>query len=171
MNYRITKYDPYKRDRNGKYDENEWTSLSDLINEMQFNKAIDIYLKVENKFIELYSYILSESNIEKMIISSLEINNNYDKEYLDRITYNVDINILKTLKNGKTIDKAEILGVIRLSLREIIWCKLNWNLVYIHFGYDYYTYIGGITIANGLINSALENAIYIEEYDSPYLSI
>jgi hypothetical protein len=50
-----------------------------------------------------------------------------------------------------------------------MWCKIIWENIYIHIGYDYYTYIGGIEISKEFITNELQNGITIEKFKSPYL--
>jgi hypothetical protein len=50
-----------------------------------------------------------------------------------------------------------------------MWCKIIYENIYIHIGYDYYTYAGGININKDLIEYYRNNGMFIEEYDSPYL--
>jgi hypothetical protein len=60
--------------------------------------------------------------------------------------------------------------VCRLVLREILWCKLeSENGFYIHFGYDYYMYIGGPAPSENSIAYGRQQGLFVEEMESPYL--
>ena len=57
--------------------------------------------------------------------------------------------------------------VVRMTLREVIWCKMiGDNGVYLHFGYDYYMYIGSNIEAASL--GAPPQGMFYEEMESPY---
>jgi len=61
--------------------------------------------------------------------------------------------------------------VCRLVLREILWCKLeSTNGFYIHFGYDYYMYVGSPVSSQRAIDYGKQNGLYVEEMESPYLT-
>ena len=161
MDYRISHYNESNK-------KSQWTSISDIVKENNFEKTFDLYKNTENKYINIFKKLLEENNVEKMKVYDLEnyINNRKGiyKKLLDK-TY------LKNIKNGNEYPIKDILEVIRLCLREIIWCKIICENIYIHIGYDYYTYIGGLEIDKIFIEQELQKGITIEEYRSPYLEV
>ena len=170
-NYRITKYNPERRDKHGRYLVNDWTSISDLLKKYKYEDVIKIYKDVEDKFIEVYINILSENQIEKMKIDGLELYlDDEDTDYIEKISFDLNLHDLNWLVNENEISQKQLIDVIKLSLRELIWCKPDWGFSFISFGYDYYTYIGGVEISDELIENAKQKGIYIENYnDIPYI--
>lgn len=148
ISYRITKYNPKKRDKNGAYkDKNEWTSISDIGSEKYGNVGFEAYKKVENSYVEAIKLILIEQKIDTVKVDSIE--KNIDQGYFDvnknekfypklEIDFDKDIG---QLKNGFEIGFWEIDKTIRLILREIIWMNLISKNIKIIFGYDFYMYI------------------------------
>ena len=44
---------------------------------------------------------------------------------------------------GKAVTAQEVQALAKLTLRNAIWCKLGYKKqFFVHFGYDYYMYIG-----------------------------
>ena len=68
------------------------------------------------------------------------------------------------------ISNPVIESVSRLVLREIIWCRLGAESdFYIHFGWDYYMYIGAQKTSEKLLRAIGQLGLFIEEMASPYL--
>mgnify|MGYP004123593095 CR=1 FL=1 len=64
--YRITKYNPSKRNEQGHYlDNNEWTSISDL-------KNLDEYFKVESAYVNAILTILQHFKISRLYAVFIE---------------------------------------------------------------------------------------------------
>lgn len=148
MHYRITKYDPRKRNNEGHYlDNSEWTSIYDIGKPEFGNISYDKYETTETAYIEAIKLILGEKNIDVLMIHSLNIYNKED----DFITLrsngqlrNIDVDFttdIANLANGTLLTISEISKVIRLILRETIWMNLLYDKIKITFGYDYYMYV------------------------------
>ena len=70
--------------------------------------------------------------------------------------------------DGSILSPEQVGDVIRRILREEFWCRLEGSGGFLHFGWDYYMYIGvphrcpaAEQIAEGL-------GLYAEEFASPY---
>ncbi len=123
----ISKYDPQFR-KHGKYIADEWTDYSDIGS--PFNGKIltrEDYLLAENNYIQCITDLLILSGISSLCISNLEI-------YEDCIW-----------AEGQVVTVKEVDAVIRDWLRNVCWCKLECDDVYIHFGYDYYVYVRALS--------------------------
>lgn len=149
--YRITKYNPQLR-IDGKYLLDEWTSISDVGNIISGHEfTMQEYERVEQNYINFVTRILHVCGIKQLRINQLENHNKlnwYNKQYLD-IT--------------------QIKPFVRDCLREKCWGKLEANNFYIHFGYDYYMYMGTNILENSMQEIAKEFKLYVESYKSPYL--
>jgi hypothetical protein len=65
-----------------------------------------------------------------------------------------------SLKHGSIVQASELEDVIRLILREVLWCKLiKADRFYVHFGWDYYMYIGSTSPSSVAINHAEQKGI------------
>lgn len=149
--YRITKYNPIFRNMYGHYTAREWTDFSDVGKE--FNGVIltmDKYLYYENAYIKTAISMLKSCNINNLIIKNLEIYNN-DNLFENQIFF------LENIPNA-----------IRNILRNNFWCKLETKEFFIHFGFDYYMYIGCTLEKEKVTQIANSNHLYCEEFLSPY---
>ncbi len=153
---RISKYNPIYRDKSGSYTKEDWTSISDIGKIFEGSKlALKDYLFIENKYVDLLINILKQNDINSLIVNELEV---YEFE-----KYDSELKI----KNDKEYKNYNDIGtIIKLSLRENMWCKLlGRNNFRITFGYDYYVYVDSDNEIE--IESKLDE-IYVEDYKSPY---
>lgn len=58
--------------------------------------------------------------------------------------------------------------VITACLREQCWLKITSEDFFIHFGYDYYMYIGSVLPSERVATIAAKYGLYCELYPSPY---
>jgi len=165
--WRITKYDPKNRDENGFYQKDEWTAVSDIgqkYDDVEF--TYDSYLFYENAYVDAVIRIMRGNNVESFLIKALEkgcyIN------YPD-FSESESKRFFRSLKRNMQIPKHDVIPIIRFALREIIWCKLLSNQMFVHFGYDYYMYIGSENPLEEEINIIENNGLFVEPMVSPYI--
>ncbi|HEV2601884.1 MAG TPA: hypothetical protein VGT41_06360 [Candidatus Babeliales bacterium] len=166
FNWRITKYNPKYRNTNGVYLKNEWTSYSDI--EKQFSNEVltfDDYIKIENRYIEATRLLMKCANITSLHLDSLEISD-VDKEDVHLSASMVEV--FDRLQEGLVVDLSMLDDVVRLILREVIWGKLQTKNFYVHFGYDYYMYVGSIDRSIEAIKKIEDLGLFVEPYSSPY---
>ena len=166
--WRITKYNPLYRNSSGDYTNQEWTSYSDIgkhFGGKQFN--FEDYIEIENKYISTVLQFMNCLHLQEIEIRELE-------KYETDISYDENIdremsNLLKNIKDKATINIAVVPHLCKLILREHLWGKLVVNsTLYIHFGYDYYMYIGSSKKCDMVLEKVSHNGLYIEECQSPY---
>lgn len=151
--YRITKYNPkYRVD--GKYLRNEWTDFSDIGKEFE-GKILtkEEYLTVEQNYISCAIDLLKMASIKGLNIVWIE--NLKGKKWTPKLY--VKLKLIPIL--------------IRLTLRNKIWCKLEAQNSYLHFGYDYYMYIGVDLPFEAVNNICAKHDLFCEEFDSPHFVI
>lgn len=169
--YQITKYNPKHRDVNGKYLQDEWTSIHDI--GRVYNGAIfsdNEYIQVENAYINAIKIIIGQCKIDKMYIKNLEkykeINDildcikRYPQFYPDKF-----ISIFKTVTEGNAIKTDDVYAISRLILREDLWCELHSqdNIFEIHFGYDYYMKIVCNELNEKITKSIVDLGLFVEQ--------
>ncbi len=122
--YRISKFNPQNR-LNGIYQISEWTSVSDIGKE--FDSGIlteDQYKRVEAAYIDCSIEILRKADVSGLLVCSPEY---YDEKIRFPEVLYAEIDIRRA---------------IMCCLQEKCWVKLEASSFFIHFGYDYYMYIG-----------------------------
>lgn len=126
---------------------NENSSYQAPFSYSNFNQQnIAEYLLIEQKVLTLIFNTLEYCNISKMHLVDLEIYNKFKK---------------------RKVKELSLVKIIKLILREKIWCKLKTDKLEIHFGYDYYVYI----LCQYDISTLLRqnsNGLIIQEVESPY---
>jgi len=169
MTYRITKFDPKKRNEEGHFlDDSEWTAISDIGNPKYNNVNYAEYEKIETAYIESIKLILDEKRISNLKIDSFELYNtieDFENFKKDGRLKNIDIDFkseIATLKNGTTLNLIEIQKIIRLILRETIWMNLINSEFKITFGYDYYMYVECSELTKSTIEKIQEMGLFVE---------
>ncbi|CAM4236451.1 MAG: hypothetical protein E7L01_27250 [Paenibacillus macerans] len=166
--WRITKYDPAYRDYEGNFKKEEWTSFSDIgrvFGGKQF--TITEYLSIESKYISAVTILMDYMNVSSLEISNLEkfedsiVQNQY-------VTRNM-VEMFTTIKDGDKFNVTNIPDLCKLILREHSWGKLSTSSMFVHFGYDFYMYIGLQKECRLGLNEIRESGLFIEAFTSPYL--
>jgi len=138
---RITKYNTLHYNENGVYTKDEWTSIYD-VGKIYDGKVFTIqdYLETEKRYIEAVKIIMRLNKCKELNIRHLE-KHDYVKGFTVEEDEKLEEKYIK-IENKQKINYKDIEIVIKLILRETIWCDLI-NLskrLYIRFGYDYYMY-------------------------------
>ena len=169
FSYRITKYNPIYRNSLGAYLKDEWTSISDVGKVYENGEfTIDEYLKIEDGYIEAILLFMAFLNLESLPVTYLEKSNTWDNK---RTAYSKSMfKLYKKIKVGKQINTKEMGDAARLVLRELLWCKIENESMFVHFGWDYYMYIGSSKEIPKLLKKKIESwGLFVEEFESPYL--
>ncbi len=154
--YRVTKYDPQFRDSSGAYKRDDWISVSDIGRTYHgIELTAERYVTVENSYIEAALAFLTEAGLTCLAIKSLENTRRYNNSAI-------------SLTEGHACSLLEIADIARLNLREVIWCKLEGDDCFLHFGYDYYMYIGVPIVCQSSIDFASRRGLFIEPFESPH---
>jgi hypothetical protein len=171
--YRMSKYKPWLRDEQDRYLINEWTSYSDIGNLYEGRILTnDEYEYIENKYIQGIKIILKEKGINKLVINNLEKNftideinsllncSNLNLEETEKILFN-------TINNGRELSIINVDAILKLLLRECIWCRLmdSKNTFIVEIGYDFYMYIYCDNISKNTLNEINMLQVYIEEME------
>ena len=169
MKYRITKFDPKKRNVEGHFlDNSEWTAISDIGKPEYNNLSYEEYEKIESAYVKSIKLILDEKNIQNLKIDLLELHDtfedfeNYKK---DGRLKNIDVDFnreIATLKNGTILNLREIQKMICLILRETIWMNLLKSEFRITFGYDYYMFVECSELTNSTIKQIEKTGLFVE---------
>lgn len=175
--YRITKYNPMKRNNLGYYTDNsEWTSISDIDKPAPNSPTFEEYEKVESAYVNAIKSVMADNNMTMLTIDSLELKCdktdfvNYEKNgLLQNISTDFDSE-LKNLENGLNISIAQIDKMARLILREILWMVLIGDRFEVRFGYDYYMYITCETLTVSSVQKIESCGLFVEP-DTPQRDI
>ncbi len=165
--WRITKYNPQLRTSQGNFLANEWTSYSDIgkfYNNKQFTQKD--YLDTENAYVNAVINFMDCLKISSLKIVALE---EFNEELISENNHFQETSLINNIHIGSCLNEQQVSDVYRLILREYIWAKLSYNTkMYVHFGYDYYMYIGSSLPCSEAIKDIIKEGLFVEKFKSPY---
>ncbi len=164
--YKITKYCLKNKIEKNCFD--EWTSISDIGKKYNGKKFLyEDYIKIEDSYIKVISMFINLNNITYVTIDELEKHTS-NKEIYDEYDIQIEA-LINKVQNKMQINICDIDLLARAILREKMWAKLYAEEeLYIHFGYDYYMYIGSKLEPKEEIEHINKLGLEIEKMDSPY---
>jgi len=153
--YRITKYDPDRRDEHGAYPDDDWTAFSDIGREFGgVVLTVEEYGRVENAYLAAVRVFVEAAGIDEFFVRGLE---RHGKPALE-------------LQEGQRLGLAEALDVVRGLLgEEGFWCRLEADGGFVHIGWDYYMYVGAVADVTSITPAVEALGLHIEpHWSSPY---
>jgi hypothetical protein len=152
--FRVTKYDPALRTAAGAYGKDEWTSFSDVGRSFSGTTlSREEYLRVESAYVEAAEAFLAEDRAPELRVVGLEIRGAR----------------LSVPAEGSHVARGAFAGICRSILRDEFWCKLEADGRFVHFGWDYYMYVGVLHPCEGAISRAKSLGLFVETFESPYI--
>ncbi len=167
--YRITKYNPKFRDTSGVYKKDEWISYSDISHTFEGEVlSAENYLNVEEAYIEAISLFINATNMDALSVAALE---KYEAPKKTDYWYSQDLlDTYHAIGINQDLDSKTVLVAARLALRKYLWCKLESENMFVHFGHDYYMYIGSKKKPTHIIPQIESLGLFVEKIDeSPYM--
>jgi hypothetical protein len=152
--YRVSKYNPAFHNQSGAYTKVEWTTFRQI--GQTFLGVVltsDKYERVENAYVQAAVSFLRDSGMLSMRVTGLE---NSRKRPLD-------------FQNHSVLPLERIGEIIPQVLREEFCCRLEGSDGFLHFGRDYYMYIGVPHLCPSAQATATKLGLFVEEFASPYV--
>lgn len=173
IRYRISKYDPIYRDRNGIYQHDEWTAVSDIGKKyIDEELSKEEYLEIEKKYIEVLKKIMKEKEINKFVVKELEKEFTLNEvckqlEEIQIVLSKEERYQFREIEEDYTIKYSEVDIILKLLLRELLWCRLvdiesNYS---VEIGYEYYMNVTCSKLSNSVISEIQHNGLFIEEFE------
>ena len=154
--YRITKYDPARRDALGRYLVDEWTDYSCVggsFGGVVLTRAA--YERMEDAYVRAALALVEEAGVAELAVTTLEMRG-------------ASPALGFALVEGAGYAGAELSALLRCCLRAELWCRFEAPGAFVHVGYDYYLYVGVSRPCPLWIAAARRDALYVEECASPY---
>lgn len=151
--YQITKYNPDDRDENGHYKRHgEWTDFDQVGTLCEGSMfTLQDYEKVESAYLDVAESFLKESGVQSLHI--------YGLKYYDSIGQ---------FREGDVVNVNEIRPLLKSVLRCEMFAQFESRNCYIHFGMDYYMFIGVEEECHKSKEMASRLGLYVERSRSPY---
>ncbi len=146
--YRVTKYDPAVRDERGAFLRNDWTAYSDVGTAV----SAEEYAKVEEAYLRAASTFMMESGVSRLAVRGLESLNESPSPLVE----------------GMFLAPGAWHDAFRLVLRNQLWCRFEAGAAFVHFGYDFYMYVGVPSACVAAAAAAQRDGLFVEAFESPY---
>lgn len=162
--WRVTKYDPARRDAEGHYPLDEWTSVSDVGKTFAgVVLTLESYLAVESAHVESMLDFLEALGSPRMFARGVASG----RPRSPAIPGDV---LQRAPREGKAIPPRDVPRLCRACLRERIWCRLESvdRSVFVHWGYDYYMYLGAPVECPEVAERIRDRGLFVEPFASPY---
>lgn len=167
--YRVTKYNPIYRNERGAFLNDDWTSVSDIGKSFVAGAlSPEEYINIETAYTNAILAFMKCNNLNSLVITNLS---KTMRPIKSSICSQEMIDMYRTLKDNQAIDLKDIPAVARLILREHIWGRLLNEKMFVHFGYDYYMYIGSQKTCPITVFQIEQSGLFVEEFASPYLEL
>ena len=168
--WRITKYNPAFRDDNGYYTlVEEWTCPSEIGKMFNGNEfTLDEYLRIEAAYIDTVIQFLNANNLDSLRIlqcSTAKIS----PEERQSILYEPAFEGVQVAVD-RIVTISEIRTICQMVLRNLLFCDFYAkDQFFVHFGWDYYMYIGSSENSLSAIDFAGNSGLFVEPVlRSPY---
>lgn len=151
--YRVTKYDPRQRNPvSGAYLRDEWTSVADVGRSYDGRMlTMADYERVEQAHIDFLLALAEREDAFPLTIEALE-----------------DMRAHSPWHEGQKVTPALFGAVVRDILREECWCRLIAPEFFIHFGYEFYLYVGCSHTTEAIAPLAAAYGLFAEPMTSPH---
>ena len=151
--YRVTKYDPQFRDAGGAFLCDDWISFGDIGSEFEGTVlTLEAYLRVEDTYVEVALAFLREADFSCVRCVAVE-NHAANPAAPDE---------------GTSVAVERWAPLIRAVLRSEWWCRFESAGAFLHFGYDYYMYIGVPVRCAQSVAFSHRRGLFVEPFLSPY---
>lgn len=152
--YRVTKFDPANRNEAGHYIADEWylhSQVGDTFGGVLLTE--DEYLRTEGAYISTAVRFHADAGQPDIFAISVEDNRR-----------------LGAPAEGSLITVDQLPALCRAMIREDYWCRIEGRDFFIHFGYDFYMYIGTCAATEQTLGFARSLGLFPEPFVSPYHS-
>ncbi len=167
--WRVTKYNPALRDDNGYYTlVEEWTCPSEIGKTINGNEfTLEEYLRVEAAYIDTVVQFLNASDLDSLRIlqcSTVTISSEERQAILYEPAFK-DVQVAV----DRVVTIPEIRTICQMVLRNLLFCDFYAkDQFFVHFGWDYYMYIGSSENSLSAIAFAENSGLFVEPIRSPY---
>lgn len=153
--YRVTKYDPARRDAAGAYTLDEWTSFSDVGRTFSTGTLSSAeYQRIEDAYVAAARAFLQEAGVASLTVVGLENPRGVALPFAE----------------GAELSAEAAGAILPRLLREEFWCRLESDVGFVHVGYDYAMYLGVAQPCPAAEALAYRLGLFMEPLPSPYIA-
>ncbi|HEV2069628.1 MAG TPA: hypothetical protein VGR26_07540 [Acidimicrobiales bacterium] len=152
--FRVSRYDPARHKSS-----QQWTAMSDVGREFDGEVlTMEKYEEVERSYLESIRWFMHDSGADQFLIGDVD---------WSPLAEDTD----RWIRDGLEVDPETAIAVCRLELREHLSFRLDSrNDFYVHFGFDFYMYLGSWKPCRDAIARTVDLGLHVElGVPSPYL--
>lgn len=167
VGFRVTKYDPRYRLPNGAYGRNEWTEAGDAGRVCDGEPVTCTeYMRVETAYVGAVRSFLDAAGVEELKVSRLEVGCFNSRPDPCGLWTGDSRARLETIVDGSYVRGDDLDWVVRLALRDELWCQLlGKDGFYVDFAGEYYMFVGSDVLS--AVPPPMPEGIFAEVFDSP----
>jgi hypothetical protein len=163
--FRVTKYDPWLRDANGYYlKRDEWTYFAQVGRTLGGETlTLEAYAETEDRYVEaLFRFMAAAGTLMLRVTTLVKPLARRSKASASPVDA-----MVRAVRNGDAFHGDTLAILVRCILRNEIWARLVADDgFFVHFGDDYYMYIG--VNDDEFIAPPMPPGIFVEPFHSPY---
>ncbi len=151
--FRVTKYNPAHRDALGRFSGDDWTCFSQVGTSVRgVRLTLQAYEGVERAYIQSAQAFLQESGVRSLTARGVE-NARASPE---------------APREGEVLAMDALAKAMQHVLRNEYWCRFEAPSAFVHFGWDFYMYVGVPQPCEAASVFATTRGLFVEAFDSPY---
>jgi hypothetical protein len=169
--WRISKYDPAFRDERYRYTRDEWTSVSDIGRSFDgVTLDLQTYLTTEAAYVASVREFMVDARLTTLRVASLEPPRFTEVLRDHRFPDAADLEQLAgDLRDGMEVSGGRLDQVLRLKLREVLWCRLEEaDRFVVETGHEYYLHLGTTAPSQRAVSRTHELGLFVEEWSDPH---
>jgi len=135
----------------------EWTGFDDIGRTFGGTVLTQAeYDRVEEAYVRTALQMLEANGVHSVVLRGVEDNAGFGSGKL-------------TISDGHKIRVRDMVPYMRAILREHFWGRLEGDHAFVHFGWDYYMYVGvPEACPEFVVDEARGRGVFIEPFVSPY---
>lgn len=161
--FRFSRFDPSLRQADGRYPEDTWTELFELIDRFgDLAKAYAVYLPVEDAYVEAVLAVLQLHGASSVKLTDLERNTLVTRLLVEK---RCDAPVADLLP--QTLPVSDVPPIVRAGLRGQLWCQIRSTGVDVTFGQDLYMYVRSRRSCEGAKARLRALGLFVQDADYP----
>jgi hypothetical protein len=166
--WRICKYDPRFRDKQGHYQKDEWIGAGQIGEDYPDGVLSEReYLRVEDLYVRAVLRLWIAAGEPALHVRALETSVPFGLPAQSESLADVGFGGWFPSEGTLITQAALIAAMTRWCLREFGWCELVAGNLRVTFGYDYYLYVATTGDVTDARQAVLESGLFIDPYEFP----
>jgi hypothetical protein len=170
--WRISKYDPARRDRSGAHTGEDWTSWADVGRSFEgVVLTLGEYLRTEDRYVAAALALFRASGVPSVRVEDLEADRPVPP-CAEELGLTALADGGPPLRPGMRLGEDALARALRLVLRELVWCRLESpGRFFLHVGHDLLLYAGSHAELPHALEQVRRLGLHVEARESPHRTL